>query len=218
MLKKLDLQGNPYVGVFCASNDEVLVMPPGLPRAMVRGMEGALGVKARVTTVAGSTVVGSLLIMNSHGGVITGFAMPKEMETLGDLNLTALDDRLNAAGNTILANDRGAVVHPGYDKRSMDLIAEALGVEVVKGTIAGSRTVGSVAVANNKGAICHPHAKPEEIQLVRDALRVEVEIATANYGTPQVGACVVANDKGALVGTPTTPIEIGRIEEGLGLY
>ncbi len=218
MLRKLDVQGNPYLGVFCASNDEVLVVPPGLTRQVVRDMEAALGAKAMTATVGGSTVVGSLLVLNTHGGVVTGLVTHQELETLRGLNLAALDHRLNATGNTILANDKGALIHPGYDRPAVELIADALDVEVVKGSIAGSRTVGSVAVANNKGAICHPHARPEELELLRGVLKVDVEIATANYGTPQVGACIVANDKGALVGTPTTPIEIGRIEEGLHLY
>lgn len=216
-LKKLDLQGNPYIGVFCATNDEFLVAPPNTSRKVLREMEEVLGVRALQTTIGGSTVIGALLTLNSHGGVVTHFLSAEEERRLMAIKPLPLEHRLNAAGNTVLANDRGAIVHPGYDRAAMAAISDALGVEVVKGTIAGSRIVGSLAVATNRGAICHPHATPEEIALLRDVLKVEVVIATANYGTPQVGACMVANDKGAVVGTPTTPIELGRIEEGLNL-
>ncbi len=216
-LKKLDLQGNPYIGVFCATNDEILVVPLNTPKKVVRDMEAVLGVRALQSTIGGSTVIGALMTLNSHGSVVTNFLSAEEEKRLMAIKPLPLDHRLNAAGNTVLANDRGAIVHPGYDRAAIAAIAEALGVEVVKGTIAGSSIVGSLAVATNRGAICHPHATPEELQVLRDVLRVEVVIATANYGTPQVGACVVANDRGAVVGTPTTPIELGRIEEGLNL-
>ena len=93
-----------------------------------------------------------------------------------------------------------------------------LGVPVVRGTIAGIRTVGAVAVTTNKGAVCHPHARPGEMDLLKTTLRVPVMITTANYGAAQVGACIVANSHGAVVGARTTPIELGRIEEGLGLF
>ena len=118
----------------------------------------------------------------------------------------------------MLCNDQGAVVHPGYDDEAMGVIHEVLGVPVVRGTIAGIRTVGAVAVATNKGAVCHPHARPAEMDLLKSALRVPVMITTANYGAAQVGACIVANSHGAVVGSRTTPIELGRIEEGLGLF
>src|SRR5207237_1277050 len=71
-----------------------------------------------------------------------------------------LPHRLSAVGNNVLCNDHGAVVHPGYDDEALALIQEVLGVPVVRGTIAGIRTVGAVAVTTNKGAVCHPHARP----------------------------------------------------------
>jgi len=97
-------------------------------------------------------------------------------------------------------------------------IGEVLGVSVVRGTVAGIKTVGSVAVATNKGVLCHPHARPGEMEVLKSTLQVPVVITTANYGAAQVGACMVANSHGAVVGSRTTPIELGRIEEGLGLF
>jgi len=217
LLRRLEIAGNPYVGVFCAANDEMLIVPPDVPRSAVRHIEGALGTRSIVTLVGHSTVVGSLLAMNSKGILASPFIEDDEIDAIGDA-VYPLPHRLSAVGNNVLCNDHGAVVHPGYDDETVAFIQEVLGVPAIRGTIAGIRTVGAVAVATNKGALCHPHAKPAEMELLKSTLRVPVFITTANYGAAQVGACMVANSHGAVVGARTTPIELGRIEEGLGLY
>ena len=217
MLRRLEIAGNPYVGVFCAANDERLIVAPDVPKSAIRHLEGALEAPAAVTHVGHSTVVGSLLAMNSKGILASPFIEENEIETIGDA-VYPLPHRLSAVGNNVLCNDHGALVHPGYNEEAMALIQEVLGVPVVRGTIAGIRTVGAVAVATNKGAVCHPHARPGEMDLLKTTLRVPVMITTANYGAAQVGACIVANSHGAVVGARTTPIELGRIEEGLGLF
>jgi len=217
LIRRLEVAGNPYVGVFCAANDELLVVAPDVPRSAVRHIVGALETHPVVTRIGHSTVVGSLVAMNSKGILASPFIEIEEIDAIGDA-VYPLPHRLSAVGNNVLCNDHGAVVHPGYDDEAVSFIQEVLGVPVVRGTVAGIRTVGAVAVATNKGAVCHPHARPAEMDLLKSALRVPVMITTANYGGAQVGACIVANSHGAVVGSRTTPIELGRIEEGLGLY
>jgi translation initiation factor 6 len=217
LLRRLEIAGNPYVGVFCAANDERCIVASDVPKSAIRHIEGALDVSAVVTHVAHSTVVGSLVAMNSKGILTSPFIDEDEMDWIGDA-VYPLPHRLSAVGNNVLCNDHGAVVHPGYDDEAIAFIQEVLGVPVVRGTVAGIRTVGAVAVATNKGAVCHPHARPAEMDLLKTALRVPVMITTANYGAAQVGACIVANSHGAVVGARTTPIELGRIEEGLSLF
>jgi len=197
-------------------NEELLVVGPEVPPRIARSMAEALEVRLVETTIGGAGVVGSLLAMNSHGIVATGLAEPAELARLEPTRAGRLGHRLNAAGNNILCNDIGAVVHPGLDADSVAQVSEILGVPVVRGTVAGMRTVGSAAVATNKGVLCHPHARPQETEVLREALGVPVATTTANYGTAQVGACLVANTRGAIMGSRTTPIEMGRIEEGLG--
>jgi len=217
LLRRLEVGGNPYVGVFCATNEGLLLVPRQFPKSAVRQMSEALGTNVALTTVAHSSVLGSLVAMNSNGILATPFIEPEEIEAIPG-SVHPLPHRLSAVGNNVLCNDHGAVVHPGYDEDAISFISDALGVPVVRGTIAGIKTVGAVAVATNKGVLCHPHAKPEDMEALKDALRAPVSITTANYGTAQVGACMVANSRGAVVGSRTTPIELGRIEEGLALY
>ena len=217
MLRRLEIEGNPYVGVFCAANDEILIVARDVPRAAVKHVADALEASPIATNVGHSTVVGSLLALNSKGILASPFIEEDEADAIGDA-VYPLPHRLSAVGNNVLCNDHGAVVHPGYDDDALAFIAEVLGVPAVRGTIAGIKTVGAVAVATNKGALCHPHARPGEMEVLKSTLRVPVVITTANYGAAQVGACIVANAHGAVVGSRTTPIELGRIEEGLGLF
>ncbi len=217
MLRRLEVNGNPYIGVFCAANEELLILDPATPKHATRSIEEALGVRAIPTTVAGSTVIGSLVAMNSNGVLVSPFIEEAEVEAVG-APVYPLPHRLSAVGNNVLCNDHGAVVHPGYNDDAVAFISEALGVPATRGTVAGVRTVGAVAVATNKGVLCHPYAKPAEMEVLKEILRVPVAITTANYGSALVGACMVANSKGAVVGSKTTPIELGRIEEGLGYF
>ncbi|TLZ80563.1 MAG: translation initiation factor IF-6 [Methanobacteriota archaeon] len=217
LLRRLEIAGNPYIGVFCAANDELLIVARDVPKSAIRHIGGALETSPIVTSVGHSTVVGSLLALNSKGILASPFIEEAEIEAIGDA-VYPLPHRLNAVGNNVLCNDYGAVVHPGYDDEAVAFIGEVLGVSVVRGTIAGIKTVGSVAVATNKGVLCHPHARPGEMEVLKSTLQVPVVITTANYGAAQVGACMVANSHGAVVGSRTTPIELGRIEEGLSLF
>ncbi len=219
MLAKMDFTGNPYVGVYCASNDDIVFFPNFVTKRQKRRMEETLGVESRLLSLGGSTVLGSLMCLNNKGAIVTNFASGEELSIVEGLRVEIMSQRkLNAVGNNILCNDSGAIVHPEYTSKSIELIEDALDVEVSRGTVAGLKTVGSASVSNSKGVLCHPYVKEPEMELIEEVLKVRVAASTANYGTPQIGACIIANDKGAVVGSTTTPIELGRIEEGLGYF
>ncbi|EQD75670.1 translation initiation factor IF-6 [mine drainage metagenome] len=95
------------------------------------------------------------------------------------------------------------------------MISDALGVEVLRQTIGGIKTVGSASIVTNKGMLVNPETNDEEIDQLSKFFKVPVKAGTANYGSIFVGSCMIANSKGALVGWDTTPIEIGRIDDVL---
>jgi translation initiation factor 6 len=219
LFAKMDFTGNPYVGVYCASNDDVAFVPNFVTKRARKRIEEALQAETKVFSLGGSTVLGALMCLNKNGVIVTNFATEEELELLEGLRVEVISQRkLNAVGNNILCNDNGAIVHPRYRSKSIEIIEDVLDVEVTKGTVAGLKTVGSACITNGKGVLCHPYIKESESKLFEEVLKVPVSTSTANYGTPQIGACLVANNKGAVVGTRTTPIELGRIEEGLHLY
>jgi len=211
--------GNPNIGVFTAVNESFAFIAGDAAPEFVKDVEEALQVETTLMTVAGSFVIGSLVVMNSNGAVVSGLADSREMEIIGErIKCTPIDDPLNAAGNNILANDKGAIVNPEYSKDIIEVISDALGVECVPSAIAGISTVGSVCTATNKGCVCHADASDDDIELIKDVLKVEAIRSSVNHGSRMVGAGILANSKGALIGDNTTPIEMGKIEEGLALY
>ena len=218
MLRKLDINGNPYIGVYCHANDEFAIVPHEFSKDMILQIEEGLDVEVIQTTIANSSIIGVLVCSNSQGMVVTNFAESRELKALkGRLNILYINDVLNAVGNNILANDRFAMVHPDIGKDTIEEIEDTLSVEVLKGKIAGLKTVGAACILTNKGLLCHPHASKHELDILKKRFEVNADIGTANYGVPLVGACAIANTKGAIVGSTTTPIELGRIEEALGL-
>ncbi len=220
MLKRVDFNGNPHVGVYCKANDSVAFIQPHLQKKDLKTIEEALEVKVVELTIGGSSIVGSLMAMNSNGIVVTDFIEEEEIAIIEknfEGEILIIDDKYNAAGNNILANDYGAIVHPMLKDETVKKIEETLQVKARKATIASLNTVGMAAVATNRGVLCHPKAEEEEKKMLEEVLGVEVKIGTVNHGVPYVGAGLVANSHGAITGINTTGIELNRIEDALDL-
>lgn len=219
MLRLGDINGNPYIGVYCAASEEYALVPDSIEPKVARDIERTLGVTAVITSIANGTIVGSLAAMNSHGVIVTNFAEKRELAKFPkSLRTGKMEEKLNAAGNNILANDKAALVHPSASSHSLKLIADVLDVEVQRGSVAGIDTVGSSCIATDKGVLCHPRTSEAELRFLKDLFGVPASLGTLNYGTPYLGACAIANTKGAFIGSRSTPIELGKLEDGLGLY
>jgi len=86
--------------------------------------------------VSGSSVVGSLMCSNNNGVIVAGFILEKEIRAIRKhIKAARLTEELNAAGNLILANDTGALVHPDLSNKTIKMIEKTLGVEVKRGTL-----------------------------------------------------------------------------------
>ncbi len=219
MLRLGDINGNPYVGVYCAASETLAVVPDSVTNKVARELAETLEVEVIRTTIAGASIVGSLLAVNSNGAMVTNFVEKRELAKVPKgLRIGIMEEKLNAAGNTVLANDRAALVHPSSNPRTMRTVEDVLGVEVQRGSVAGIETVGSACLATAKGIVCHPRTSEHELRWLADLFKVPASLGTLNYGTPYLGACAVANSKGAYVGFKSTPIELGKLEDGLGLF
>jgi len=219
MLKLGEVNGNPYVGVYCVASEHLAILPDVVEDRIAKDIERILDVRVVRTNIAGATVVGSLAAMNSHGIIVTNFAERHELARLPkQLRVGKMEEKVNAAGNNILASDRAALVNPQASRETVRMIQDVLGVEAVRGKIAGIETVGSVCIATSKGVVCHPRTTKDELKWISELFKVPASAATLNYGTPYLGACAVANSKGAYVGSRSTPIELGRLEDGLSLF
>ncbi len=215
--RRLRIAGSSLLGVFARCTEKIVLVPPEAGPEAVGALEERLGVAAIRTVVGGSSVLGSLISANSQGFVVTQHASEDELSRLSEQGRVArLPGKINAAGNVILANDNAALVHPGLSTRACEAVSETLGVEVVKGTIGGLKTVGMAAIATNKGLLVHPRASEEEISILEDLFELPVDVGTVNFGSPLVGSGLLANSHGYIVGDETTGPELGRIEDALG--
>ena len=214
MIKKIDIDSSDFVGLFARVSDDVAIFSSSFDTKTADDISLFLKVKAVRADLNGINLAGSLVTMNSNGII-----MPRESriepDELGGRNVLYLKDKVNAMGNDILTNDRGAIVHKNFGKSSMKEIQDALDVEVIKGEIGGVRTVGSVSVLTPKGMLVTPTADEDEMKRLSLFFKVPIKQATANFGSIYVGSAMMANSSGVIVGTTTTPIELGRIDEAL---
>ena len=217
--QRLNFNENPNVGVFCRANNDVAFLKKGLTKKVKTRVIAALDVRLVELSIADATIIGSLLSCNSSGVVVTGFISEKNTERIREqgFDVCVVKGVYNAAGNDVLVNDHGCLVHPKIDDDSLELIEKTFQVPVKRGTIAQLETVGMAAVVTSKGLLCHPKVTDEEKKVLRELFQVPVMIGTVNHGVPFIGSGLVANHHGAIMGLPTTGIEMGRIEEALQL-
>lgn len=217
--QQLDFHENPNVGVFCRANDTIAFIRTGLTRKIIGLIKSTLEVDVVEMRISDSNIIGSLVALNSHGAVVTDLIVENDIKTITDkgYDICVIRDVCNAAGNDILVNDSGALVHVDMHKDVVKAIEDTLQVPVEQGTIAGLNTVGMAAVVTKKGLLCHPKVSEDEKQMLEEIFKVPVMVGTVNHGNPLIGCGLIANSHGAIVGSLTTGIELGRIEEALNL-
>ncbi len=219
MMRTIEIEQNPYIGVLSATNDKWTLIPDHVSKKEGKVFHEVLGTEVISCNISSLSLLGTLVAMNSDSIIVPyDIDFMHETDKL-DINITnTFKTRFNAFGNNILINDHFALVHKGYSKSDISKLADIFDVEIEKGSIAGLSTVGTAAVVTNKGMLVHPLTQEEELDFLQNAFKVECEIGTANFGVGNVGACLVANSKGAVIGSPTTGIELGKIEDALKLY
>lgn len=219
MLKRINITGNPNLGVYIAVNDDVAIVPHNILESRLEDLKEALDVNIVISSIAGSNLAGALMVGNSNGFVVSPQIFDKELNTLkeaGIENIALLPDKYTAVGNILAANDNGAIVSPKVSDNAINVIEETLDVDVEKSTIAGYDIIGSLVAVTNKGFLIHKDSNPDEITFVENVFGVEGNIGTVNRGIPLVGACSISNSKGVIVGEDTTGPEMARVEESLG--
>ena len=170
------------------------------------------------TTVANTRIVGSMLAGNKNGLLVPSLTTDTELQHLRNslpdsVKIRKVDDRISALGNCISCNDYVALVHPELDRESEELVADILGVEVFKTTVAGTALVGTYSVFNNMGGVVHPSTTMEEYEELANLMQVQIGAATVNRGSEMLGSGMVVNDWIAFVGAECTSAEIDNIEK-----
>ena len=123
-----------------------------------------------------------------------------------------VEERLSALGNCIASNDHVALVHTDLDRETEDIVADVLGVDVFRQTVAGNALVVSYSRFSNQGGMVHPRTSVEDMEELSALLQVPLVAGTVNRGSDVLGAGLVVNDWSAFCGLDTTSTEISVIE------
>jgi len=223
-LLQRDLFNSPYSGVFCATNDLLTFIPPGIPSDDMEAISEALGTRIEVVTIGGSSVLGTLIAMNSKGILVSNLITTMESDKIEaiasdiGLNFGVLSERSNAIGNNFLINDRGGFCNERLTPRSKKSAEEILEIKIESRSFNRMDTLGMIGCVTNKGGLCHPEISDEEKEVMEKVLEVPVMEGTVNFGMPLVGAGVISSTNGAVCGRQSTGVELGRVEEALRLF
>lgn len=214
MIKKISILKSNFIGVYARAWEDIAIVPPSIEKESEADISEVLEVEVHKTLVNNSNLIGSMTVMNSNGIIVAQNGWERGFDLkVGNRNVLYLTDKFNALGNDIVANDHAAIIHKGFNNTSLKKIEDALGVEVLRSTIGGIKTVGSVSVVTQKGMLVTPEASEEEQEFLSGLFKVPVKAGTANFGNMYIGSSIIANSKGVLVGEDTTPIELGRIDD-----
>ena len=218
MLKRVDIVGNPNVGVFTLATDDLAIVPYNLLDEKAEIIKETLEVDVVKSSISGSSLIGSLAVANSNGMVVSPHVLDREIKQFEELgiNVATVPGQYTALGNIIAANDKGAIVSPFLSSEAINIIESTLDVNVESTSMVGSDIIGSLIQVTNKGFLISSKAVKSEIKFAQEVFGVEGDIGTVGRGIALVGACSIAISNGAIVAKDSTGPEMARVEEALG--
>jgi len=168
-------------------------------------------------SIAGTRLIGRLSAGNRKGLLLPNTCTDQELQhirnTLPDsVVVQRVEERLSALGNCIVSNDHVALIHPDLDRETEEIVADVLGVEVFRQTIAGNVLVGSYSAISNQGGLVHPRTPVEDLEELASLLQVPLVAGTVNRGSEVIGAGLCVNDWVAFCGFDSTATEMSVIE------
>jgi len=219
MAQRCQFENSNEVGVFANLTNAYCLVAVGGSENFYSVFEAELADHIPVihASIAGVRIVGRLTVGNRKGLVVPSSTTDQELlhirNSLPDgVVVTRVEERLSALGNCIAANDYVALVHTDIDRETEDIVADTLGVEVIRHSIAGQVLVGSFCKFTNLGGLVHPTTSIEEQDELSSLLQVPLIAGTVNRGSEVVGAGMVVNDWSAFCGLDTTSTELSVIE------
>lgn len=206
-----DIYRSPNIGIFLRTNDNYCLVPRGLASTKCQRIESLLQNRTVQISIAGSRLLGPLVVMNNNGILVSRLAEDEELETLKRLthiSVEKLNSRFTSVGNLIAANDNGAVASDVFGEESIKAIQRVLDVPVTTMRISNYVQLGAMICTTNSGSIVHPAASESEMKEIAECLRVDPEPATVNGGIPFVGSGFVGNTKSILLGNSSRGSEL----------
>jgi len=218
MAVRAQFENSSDIGVFSKlTNSYCLLSYGGSEHFRVFEAELADHIPIVHCSIAGCRVIGRLTAGNRKGLLVPNTTTDQELLHIKNslpesVTVQRIEERLSALGNCIVCNDHVALIHPDLDRETEEIVADVLGVEVFRQTIAGNVLVGSYAAISNQGGLVHPRTSVEDQDELSSLLQVPLVAGTINRGSDVIGAGMVVNDWAAFCGFDTTATEISVIE------
>uniref|UniRef100_A0A060T9E2 Eukaryotic translation initiation factor 6 n=1 Tax=Blastobotrys adeninivorans TaxID=409370 RepID=A0A060T9E2_BLAAD len=224
MSVRTQYENSNEVGVFSLLTNSYCLVSVGGSQNFYSAFESQLPEDFPIcqTTIAGTRIVGRMCAGNRRGLLVPMQTTDQELQHLrntlpDEIKIQRIEERLSALGNVICCNDYVALVHPDIERETEELIADVLGVEVFRQTVAGNVLVGSYARITNQGGLVHPQTSVQDQEELSSLLQIPLVAGSINRGSAVIGAGVVANDWLAVVGLDTTAPELSVVESIFGL-
>lgn len=219
MAVRVQFENNNEIGVFAKLTNSYCLVSIGGSENFYSVFEAELGDTIPVvhSSIAGCRIVGRLCVGNKNGLLIPNTADDTELQHIRNslpdrVEVHRVEERLSALGNVIACNDYVALVHPDLDKETEEILADTLGVEVFKQTVASNVLVGSYSVLSNRGGLVHPKTSIQDQDELSSLLQVPLVAGTINRGSDVIAAGMVVNDWISFCGMDTTSTELSVIE------
>lgn len=219
MATRLQFENSNEVGVFATLTNSYCLTAQGGSENFNSVFEAELAEHMPVVkcSIAGIRIIGRQVVGNRRGLLVPTTTTDQELQHLRNslpdgVVIQRVEERLSALGNCISSNDHVALVHTDLDRETEDIVADVLGVDVFRQTVAGNALVGSYCRFTNQGGMVHPRTSVEDMEELSSLLQVPLVAGTVNRGSDVIGAGFVVNDWSAFCGLDTTSTEISVIE------
>jgi len=219
MANRVQFENNNEVGVFSRLTNAYAIVAQGAAENFYSAFESELidAIPVIHASIGDGRFVGRVCVGNKKGLLLPTTCSDAELRHIRNalpdsVVVQRVEERLSALGNCIATNDHVALVHTDLDRETEDIVADVLGVEVFRQTIAGNALVGSYCVFTNQGGMVHPKTSMEDLEELSSLLQVPLVAGTCNRGSDVLGAGIVANDWAAFCGLDTTSTELSVVE------